>query len=107
LTKVQLLDASIDGKSLAPLLLEKTDEGPHGILHWQVGNGGRAQWAVRDGDWKLIGNVRDTSNPKSAGAPASKLFLSNLKADPGELTNHAKEHPEIVKRLKAAHDSFR
>ena len=107
LAKVQLIETSIDGKSLAPLLQEKTDEGPHGILHWQVGNGDRAQWAVRDGDWKLIGNVRDTSNPKSAGSPASKLFLSNLKADPGELTNYAKEHPEIVERLKAAHDSFR
>lgn len=107
LAKIKLIKNNIDGKSLAPLLLGKVTEGPHGILHWQVGTGGRAQWAVRDGDWKLIGNVRDTSNPKPAGAAAAtKLFLSNTGKDPGELKNHAGDHPEIVTRLKAAHDSF-
>lgn len=63
--------------------------------------------AVRDGDWKLIGNVRDTSNPKPVGAAvAARLFLSNTGRDPGELKNYASEHPEIVTRLKAAHGSF-
>ena len=106
LAKIKPVKTHIDGKSLAPLLLGQSDKGPHGVLHWQVGTGGRAQWAVRDGDWKLIGNVRDTSNPKSRGAAASKLFLSNIRTDPGELKNHAEQHPEIVKRLKSAHDSF-
>ena len=107
LAEIKLVKNDIDGKSLAPLLLGKVARGPHGILHWQLGTGGRAQWAVRDGDWKLIGNVRDTSNPKPVGAAvAARLFLSNTGRDPGELKNYASEHPEIVTRLKAAHDSF-
>ena len=107
LAEIKLVKNDIDGKSLAPLLLGKVARGPHGILHWQLGTGGRAQWAVRDGDWKLIGNVRDTSNPKPVGAAvAARLFLSNTGRDPGELKNYASEHPEIVTRLKAVHDSF-
>lgn len=107
LAEIKLIDNSIDGKSLAPLLLGKAAKGPHGILHWQIGTGGRSQWAVREGDWKLIGNVRDTSNPKRSGAAAaSKLFLSNIRTDPGERKNHAEDHPEILTRLKAVHDSF-
>ena len=63
--------------------------------------------AVRDCDWKLIGNVRGTSNPKLVGAAATaRVFLSNTGRDSGELKNYASEYPEIVTRLKAAHDSF-
>jgi hypothetical protein len=28
----------------------------------------------------------------------------NLEADPGEMTNLAEQHPEIVKRLRTLHD---
>ncbi len=54
-------------------------------------------------DWKLIGNVRDTSNPKLAGDPPAKLFLSNLGKDVSEKKNFAKANPAIVKRLQTEH----
>ncbi len=106
LAGVELLHDDIDGRSLVPLLKGEEAVGPHDILHWQVGGGGGAQWAVREGDWKLIGNVSDTSNPKVEGAAvAAKLFLANIAQDPGERKNLAKDHPEVVARLKAAHEA--
>jgi arylsulfatase A-like enzyme len=72
-------------------------------LHWQVGRGPDADWAVREGDWKLMGNARDTS--RSANSPERfPLFLANLKDDPGETTNLADQHPDIVDRLRRLHE---
>ena len=74
------------------------------MVHWQVGAGPKAQWAVREGKWKLIGNVKDTSNTKIPDADGPvKMFLSNIEDDPGERKNHATDQPDIVSRLKAAH----
>ena len=104
LAGVDLLHDDIDGESLAPLLRGQSDAPPERVLHWHVGG----QWAVRDGDWKLIGNVRDTSNPKPEGAAQpAKVWLSNLGEDPGERRNYAKDHPDIVARLKTAHEQQR
>jgi arylsulfatase A-like enzyme len=72
------------------------------MFHWQSGG---KQWAVRDGDWKLIGNPRDTSN-KAPITANDKLFLSNLKVDHSEMKNIADQHPEIVDRLKKSHDAW-
>jgi len=105
LANVKLLQNKIDGRSLAPLLLGKTNKSPHEILHWQVGRNQNSQWAVREQEWKLIGNVRDTSNPPLKGSdPPTKYFLSNLKKDPGEKKNFAEKFPEIVNRLRIAHE---
>ena len=106
LAGIELIDADIDGRSLVPLLSGKSDKSPHGLVHWHVGTGPRAQWAVRDGDWKLIGNVRDTSNPKAPGDPAAKRYLVNLKTDASEKINLASQHPEVVKKLEAAHNAW-
>lgn len=109
LTGVKLLNADIDGKSLVPVIRSADAKSPHEVIHWQVGVNQRAQWAVRRGDWKLIGNVMDTSD-KDRGftlTPADKrLFLSNLADDLGETRNHAAEHPEIVEQLKALHEQW-
>ncbi|MED6300135.1 MAG: sulfatase-like hydrolase/transferase [Verrucomicrobiota bacterium] len=105
LANIKLINNKIDGKSLAPLLLGKENKSPHKILHWQVGRNKNSQWAVREGEWKLIGNVRDTSNPPAKNsAPPAKLFLSNLKKDPGEKQNFVKIFPQIVSRLMKAHE---
>ncbi len=95
----------IDGISLAPLLRGETDATPHELVHWQTGTGERAQWAVRDGDWKLIGNARDTSNPPVPGAakPQRGLFLANLAEDIGERRNYLGAEPERAERLLEAH----
>lgn len=102
LCDVELPKRKLDGRSLVSLIKSEQAESPHQQFHWQMRN----QWAVRDGDWKLIGNPRDTSNI----APITKddrLFLANLKRDVGERNNVADENPEIVERLKSAHDEWK
>ena len=106
LAGVELASKILDGKSLVPLLKGESDESPHEILHWHVGGGNQAQWAVRKGDWKLIGNGRDTSNPKRPGDPPGKRFLANLKEDRSEKKNYASDHPEMVKQLQGAHEDW-
>jgi arylsulfatase A-like enzyme len=92
---VKLLDADIDGKSLVAVIRSAAAASPHDVLQWHVSGG---QWAVRQGPWKLIGNVVDTSGgPLSADE--KKLFLSNLSTDVSEKHSLAKEHPEVVDRL--------
>jgi arylsulfatase A len=68
-----------------------------------VGRGPNASWAVRKGEWKLLGNVRDTTDGRSPGERIP-LFLANLKDDPGETTNLADEHPDLVNRLRQLHE---
>jgi arylsulfatase A len=93
----------IDGKSLASVARSNDAPTPHKVTHWMVGNGPKAQWAVREGDWKLIGNPRDTSNPQKGEKPGA-LWLSNLAEDIGEMKNHAKANPDVVDRLKKLHE---
>jgi arylsulfatase A-like enzyme len=102
---VEPLNADIDGLSLVPVIRSADAPSPHDVAHWQVGKGEKAQWAVRQGDWKLLGNPRDTANEGSLGK-LDKLFLSNLAEDVGETTNLAAEHPDVVRRLQAIHDDW-
>lgn len=102
---VKLLDADIDGRSLVPVLRSAAAPTPHEVLHWQTGQGRKAQWAVRQGEWKLMANLQDT-----AGGPLSAedktLFLANLAADLGETRNLARERPDIVSRLSQLHQTW-
>ncbi|MHB8900054.1 MAG: sulfatase-like hydrolase/transferase [Thermoguttaceae bacterium] len=95
----------LDGRSLAAVLRDPNAHGPHegSALHWQVGEGRNADWAVRQGDWKLIGNTRDTTKGGGQTERVSQ-FLANLKSDPGEATNLADQHPDIVARLRRLHE---
>jgi arylsulfatase A-like enzyme len=95
----------LDGRSFASVLRNPQAPSPHEgrALHWQVGGGPNADWAVREGDWKLIGSTRDTGRSGGQQERVS-LFLANLKNDPGETTNLASEHPDIVTRLRKLHD---
>ncbi len=86
---------------------------PHAVLHWHVGGGNDPQWAVREGDWKLIGNAWDTSAgvPRAPGASAQPpdrfpLFLANLAEDVGEKQNRAEDRPDLVAHLKQLHDEW-
>jgi arylsulfatase A len=86
---------SLDGKSLAALCKDAKAPSPHDVLHWQIGT----SWAVREGDWKLLFDVNDTTE-RSPGTVIPGEFLVNLKADPSEKTNLATVNPGIVARLK-------
>jgi arylsulfatase A-like enzyme len=96
-------DRPIDGVSLAAVLASNA-AAPRARFYWQMGRGAGAQWAVREGRWKLIGNPRDTSLPQSqqrnGGRLGVDLFLADLAADPGEQQNRADREPEIVGRLQ-------
>ena len=76
-----------------PLLRDRQAAGPHATvpLHWQLGAGSQAHWAVREGDWKLIHRADEPP------------FLVNLRDDPGEKKNIAAAHADVVKRLTGLH----
>ncbi len=103
---VPLPEHKLDGRSLVPVLRSAETPTAHEVFHWQSGRGrGGPQWAVRAGDWKLIGNPNDTSNKAPLG-PGDDLFLVNLADDVSEMKNLAAEHPEELARLKALHEKW-
>lgn len=97
--------ARLDGKSIASVLKSGSAPTPHTVVHWQVGDGPNAQWAVREGDWKLIGNAWDTTSGDT-NQQRFAFWLSNLAGDPEEKRNHAGEHPQVTSRLKEAHSDW-
>ena len=72
---------------------------PHKQLIWANNVSSGHRWAVREGDWKLLGNPKDSSN-KGPITKDDKLFLVNMKEDASEMTNIASAHPEKVKQLE-------
>ena len=96
---------SLDGASMLPVINAPDAPSKHGVVHWQVDTGKPAQWAVRDGDWKLIGNAWDTS-AGDKNQDRIERFLCNLRDDIGEKKNLAAEKPEIVARLTKLHEEW-
>jgi arylsulfatase A-like enzyme len=76
----------LDGVNLLPYLTGKDDGRPHQTLYWRFGK----QWAVRDGDWKLVGGNGGDLNGE----------LYNLTEDISESKNLASENPEKFTELK-------
>ncbi len=97
-------EVHLDGRSLAPVLRENAAS-PQETFYWHLGSGRQPQWAVRKGGWKLLGNPRDTSQPKSLPNGTGR-FLVNLDEDPGEQQNQAEQHPEIVAELEAIRERY-
>ena len=95
----------IDGSDISELIHSADAKTPHDVFHWQTGRGNNAPWAVRKGDWKLLGNPRDTSN-KAPVTATDSLFLTNLTEDPSELKNMAKTNPELVAELLKLHQQW-
>lgn len=102
LCNVDVPQHKLDGQSLVTVINSAEASSPHRVFHWQSGN----QWAVRAGDWKLIGNPRDTSH-RAPLTDSDKRFLVNLSKDVGEMRNVAAEHPEIVARLEQLYEEWR
>jgi hypothetical protein len=44
------VNADLDGVNLLPLLTGQTKDRPHQTLYWRF----QPQWAIRDGDYKLL-----------------------------------------------------
>lgn len=105
LCHIDLPPLDLDGRSLAPVVRSGESPSPHEHRHWQTsGRGGMQQWAVRQGDWKLVVNGRDNGDGMNR-EESIPLWLSDLQADPGEEVNLAEQHPEIVERLTALHEA--
>jgi len=86
----------LDGHNILPIINSPDAESEYrGVLHFGWGN----KWAVRDGDWKLIG----TTNRKSG---KTTMTLHNLAESQPEVKNHAADKPDIVTRLKSLHDAW-
>ena len=102
---VPLLEDDIDGVSLVDVVRSAEAPSPRRVLHWQAGRGLGASWAVRDGDWKLLGNPRDPSE-KAPLTEADRRFLVNLAEDATEMTNLAGKHPEVAERLEGLHAAW-
>lgn len=97
-------DRTIDGKSWMPLLKDPKAAG-HESLCWSSGK----QDAVRYGSWKLVRNGREeaTASQPDSSDKAADVVLSDLQADPGEKTNVALQHPDLVKKMIAMHDQWK
>ncbi|MBN2474154.1 MAG: sulfatase-like hydrolase/transferase [Pirellulales bacterium] len=94
---VDLPQRKLDGKSLARLIESPAAKTPHEVFHWQSGG----QWAVRQGDWKLV-----ATTGRGEARARTELFLSNMAEDVTETTNIAGEHPEIVEALGDLHKNW-
>ena len=70
------------------------------LAWWKLGD----QWAVREGDWKLVVNANDTDRSKVEGD--DKVFLSNLGRDVSERNNLAAKHRDVVEKLTKLHESW-
>ncbi|MBA62459.1 MAG: sulfatase [Planctomycetaceae bacterium] len=105
LAGIKKIEHRIDGKNITDLIHSSEARSPHKVFHWQTGGGNNPPWAVRKGDWKLMGNPRDTSK-KAPLTADDKLFLANLSKDPTEMKNFAKDHPELVTELLQLHQQW-
>jgi arylsulfatase A-like enzyme len=84
--------SSFDSLNTLPVLMGQSKHG-RGILieadAWQ-------RTAIREGKWKLL----DLNKPGSPSHAAETNFeLYDLVSDPGETTNVASQHPDVVQQL--------
>lgn len=82
----------LDGVDLLPYLTGQNSAKPHETLYWRFG----PQWAVRQGDWKLVVSQVDGQEPR----------LFNLADDIGEAHDLAARHSEKAKQLAASWNSW-
>jgi arylsulfatase A-like enzyme len=75
----------LDGVDLLPYLTGGKSDRPHDTLYWRFGD----QWAIRQGDWKLVVSRID--------GPTPKLF--NLAGDIGEANDLAAQNPDKIKQM--------
>ena len=105
LTGAKLPAHHIDGQSIVKVIESSATESPHQSFYWQLGRGKNAQWVVRQGPWKLLGNPRDRRDPSSLSS-SDQLFLANLEIDKTESKNLAAEHPQVIDDLQELQARF-
>jgi arylsulfatase A-like enzyme len=83
-----------DGVSLVPTLLGEGEQPTHDHLYWEYHGLWNGAQAVRLGRWKAV----RLGGHDDADAPVE---LYDLEADPGETTDLAGDHPDVVERARA------
>ena len=94
LCDIKSVPQSIEGISFGDVI-QGDNPSHHDVAYWNL----KKQFAVRKGEWKLIGNPRDPSDETSINIETDSLFLSNLMLDVSESQNLAKENPDKVNEL--------
>lgn len=82
----------LDGVDLSPFLTGKNSDRPHKTMYWRFGE----QWAIRDGDLKLVVSRGGSGKPE----------LYDLSKDLGEKNDLATIRPEDVRKLQAMWDAW-
>lgn len=84
-------ETRLDGVNLLPLLKGTSSKLEREALYWRVASQrhGIEQFAIRQGDWKLVKATAD-----------DPLVLVNLAEDRGELTDLSGKYPEKLKTLQ-------
>lgn len=94
--KVEEPKVKLDGRSLKDVIASPEASSPHKVLHFQW----RTSWAVRKGDWKLIGAKGRKPDSKV------KLSLYNLADEKPEAKDYADEKPARVADLLELHEEW-
>jgi arylsulfatase A len=87
LCKIERPKVKLDGYSVLPLIESESAPTQHKVMHW----GWSVGWAVREGNWKLIGVRNDARQ------------LVRLDGERPERTNHLKAQPKVAERLLQLH----
>ena len=95
LAEIEASGLRLDGRSMLPVIKRKGAPSAHKVLHF----GWQGNWAVREGDWKLIGELDKTKGK-------TNYSLLNLAEKKPEVKNHAKAKPKIVARLVKLHEKL-
>ncbi len=90
-------DVALDGHSLRSVIESSEAESRHRVLHFQW----QQQWAVREGDWKLIG-----VDPRKPDGRAI-YSLHNLADVEPEAKNYASQRPDLVRKLSVLHEAWK
>lgn len=90
--------ADIDGVSILPTLLGVSGQERHEALYWEYHGLWNGAQAVRIGDWKgvRLGGHLDEDAP---------IELYDLSVDPGEETDLAERHPDLVALVRQVMES--
>mgnify|MGYP000457008127 CR=1 FL=1 len=95
----------VEGRSLVPLLKDPAAPWPERTLvthlgRWERGKAADSKYrhcSIRNTRWQLVCDSKD-------GTKRWQLF--DVQADPGQKTDVAQAHPEVVKTLEAAYDRW-
>jgi arylsulfatase A-like enzyme len=99
--------ATLDGKSLLPLLKNEKTDWPDRTLFFQWHRGDEPEmgrcFAAREQRWKLVQPVGREEGKLSGSHPYQ---LYDMERDPFEMHDLADQQPEVVSRLKARYEAW-